>query len=68
MDIASIKVKTIFIAQTRKKANSNNKTRKKFVVQTYKEFMVGATMIEQILDERSISINHNRIRRILLEE
>lgn len=41
---------------------------RKLVIQTYKEFIVGATMIEQILDEKGIHINHNRIHRILLEE
>jgi len=38
------------------------------VKQTYQEFQVGATMIEQILDEKGIHINHNRIHRIMLEE
>jgi len=38
------------------------------VKQTYAEFQVGATMIEQILDEKGIHINHNRIHRIMLEE
>jgi putative transposase len=37
------------------------------VINTYKEFQVGATMIEQILDEKGIHINHNRIHKILLE-
>jgi putative transposase len=41
---------------------------RKLVTETYKEFRVGATMIEQILDERGVHINHNRIHRILLEE
>ena len=41
---------------------------KKIVVETFKEFQVGATMIEQILDEKGTHINHNRIHRILLEE
>ena len=40
---------------------------RKLVIDTYNEFQVGATMIEQILDERGIHINHNRIHRILLE-
>ena len=38
------------------------------VIDTFNEFLVGATMIEEILDERGIHINHNRIHRILLEE
>jgi len=37
------------------------------VINTFNEFRVGATMIEQILDERGVHINHNRIHRILLE-
>ena len=41
---------------------------RKLVIETKKEFRVGATMIEQILDERGIHINHNRIHKILLEE
>ena len=41
---------------------------RKLVIETKKEFRVGATMIEQILDEKGIHINHNRIHRILLEE
>ena len=37
------------------------------VIEVKKEFRVGATMIEQILDERGVHINHNRIHKILLE-
>lgn len=37
------------------------------VIQTYKEYLVGATMLEQILDEKGMHINHNRIHKILLE-
>jgi len=40
---------------------------KKLVIDTFNEFQIGATMIEQILDEKGIHINHNRIHRILLE-
>jgi len=40
---------------------------RKLVTETFKEFRVGATMIEQILDERGVHINHNRIHKILLE-
>ena len=40
---------------------------RKLVIETKKEFRVGATMIEQILDEKGIHINHNRIHKILLE-
>jgi transposase InsO family protein len=38
------------------------------VVKTYKEYYASATMIEQILDEKGVHINHNRVHRILLEE
>ena len=37
------------------------------VIQTYREYLASATMIEQILDEKGIHINHNRIHKILLE-
>ncbi len=40
---------------------------RKMVIDTFNEFQVGATMIEQILDERGVHINHNRIHKILLE-
>jgi transposase InsO family protein len=40
---------------------------KKLVIEAKKEFRVGATMIEQILDERGVHINHNRIHKILLQ-
>ena len=40
---------------------------KKLVTKAYKEFLASATMIEQILDEKGVHINHNRIHRILLE-
>jgi len=41
---------------------------RKIVIETYKEYLVGATMIERILDERGIHIGHNKIHKILLEE
>lgn len=40
---------------------------RKLVIDTYHEYISSATMIEQILDEKGIHINHNRIHRILLE-
>lgn len=40
---------------------------RKLVLDTYKEYLVCATMIEQILDEKGAHINHSRIHRILLE-
>ena len=41
---------------------------RKLVIKIYKEYLASATMIEQILDEKGVHINHNRIHRILLEE
>ena len=38
------------------------------VIKTYKELHVGATMIEQVLKEKGISLGHNRIHKILLEQ
>ena len=40
---------------------------KRLVIETYKEYLASATMIEQILDEKGTHINHNRIHKILLE-
>lgn len=40
---------------------------RRLVVETYKEYLVCATMLEKILDEKGMHINHNRIHRILLE-
>ena len=37
------------------------------VIKIHKEYLASATMIEQILDEKGIHINHNRIHKILLE-
>lgn len=45
-----------------------NEQERMIVKQAYEEFQVGATMIEQILDEKGVHINHNRIHRIMLEE
>lgn len=41
---------------------------RRLVVETYKEYLVCATMLEQILDEKGMHINHNRIHKILLGE
>ena len=41
---------------------------RRLVIDTYKEYIVGATMIELILKEKGIHINHNRIHKIMLEE
>ena len=39
----------------------------KLVIDTYNEYLVCATMIERILDEKGKHIGHNKIHRILLE-
>ena len=43
-------------------------TERKLVIETYKEYLVSATMIERILDEKGIHIGHNKIHRVMLEE
>lgn len=40
---------------------------RKIVIKTYHKVLASATMIEQVLDEKGMHINHNRIHRILLE-
>ena len=40
---------------------------RKLVIDTYKDYIASATMIEQILDEKGTHINHNKIHKILLE-
>ena len=40
---------------------------RRLVIKTHKEYLASATMIEQILDEKGVHINHNRIHKILLE-
>lgn len=40
---------------------------RKLVIKTHKEYLASATMIEQVLDEKGVHINHNRIHKILLE-
>jgi len=41
---------------------------RRLVIETYKEYLVGATMIERILDEKGKHIGHNKIHKIMLEE
>ena len=40
---------------------------KRLVIEIYQEYLASAVMIEQILDEKGVHINHNRIHKILLE-
>jgi transposase InsO family protein len=51
-----------------RKPREITKEERKLVIQTYKEYMASAVMIEQILEEKGIHINHNRVHRILLDE
>jgi len=51
-----------------RKPKDISKDERRIVKETYKEYLVCATMLEQILDEKGIHINHNRIHRIMLEE
>lgn len=44
------------------------KDERRAVVEAYKEYLVCATMLEKILRERRIIINHNKIHKIMLEE
>lgn len=41
---------------------------RRIVIDTYKEYLVGATMIEILLNEKGIHMSHNRIHKIMLEE
>ncbi len=41
---------------------------RELIISTYKEYLVGATMIERILDEKGKHMGHNKIHRIMLEE
>lgn len=50
-----------------RKPNPITDEERRLVIETYKEFLASAVMIEQILDEKGIHINHNRIHRILIE-
>ncbi len=61
-------VKDPFLKKCGRKPREITEEEKDLVIKTYKEYLASATMIEQILDEKGIHINHNRIHRILLEE
>jgi len=41
---------------------------RKLIIETYREYLVGATMIEKILDEKGKHMSHNKIHKIMLEE
>lgn len=61
-------VKDPILLKPGRKTKEITEEERKLVIQTYKEYLVGATMIEAILNEKGIHIPHNRIHRILLEE
>ena len=50
-----------------RKQKQITKEEKDLVIGTYKEYLASAVMVEQILDEKGVHINHNRIHKILLE-
>lgn len=51
-----------------RKLREATKKERKMVIKTYKEYLVCATMLEKILREKGVKINHNRIHKIMLEE
>jgi len=61
-------VKDPVLKKPGRKPKEITKNERRLITGTYKEYLVCATMIEQILDEKGIHINHNRIHKILLEE
>lgn len=61
-------VKDLIILKPGRRPKEITEQERKLIVKTYKEYFVGATMIEQILDEKGIHIPHNKIHKILLEE
>ena len=50
-----------------RKSRQITEEERKLVIETYKEYLASATMIEQILDKKGVHINHNRVHKILLE-
>lgn len=62
------KIKDPALLKPGRKPKPVTEQERNLVVETCKEYLVGATMIEQVLDEKGVHIPHNRIHRILLEE
>jgi len=60
--------KNLILLKPGRKAKEITEQERKLIIKTYKQYRVGATMIEQILDEKGIHMNHNRIHRVLLEQ
>jgi transposase InsO family protein len=61
------KDKEIVLKKPGRRPKSIPSDERKLVIDTYKEYLVGATMIERILDEKGRHIGHNKIHKILLE-
>jgi hypothetical protein len=61
-------IKAPVLKKPGRKSKEIKKDERRLVIEIYKEYLVCATMIEQILDEKGVHIGHNRIHKILLEE
>ena len=61
-------VKDPVLKRPGRKSKEITKDERRLIIETYKEYLVCATMMERILDEKGTHINHNRIHKILLEE
>lgn len=61
-------IKNPFLKKCGRRPKQIKEDERRLVIDTYNDYLVAATMIEQILDEKGIHINHNRIHKILLEE
>ena len=62
------KNKEIILRKPGRKPKPITKEERTIVIETYKEYFVCATMMEQILNEKGIHIGHNKIHRIMLEK
>lgn len=51
-----------------RKPDPINDEERKLIIKTCKDYLVGATMIEKILNEKGIHISHNKIHKIMLEK
>lgn len=60
------KDKEIVLKKPGRKSKPISDYEKQLVIDTYNEYLVGATMIERILDEKGKHIGHNKIHKILL--
>ena len=60
------KDKKIVLKKPGRKTKPIPAAERKLVIDTYNEYLVGATMIERILDEKGKHISHNKIHKILL--